>query len=257
MRKEELWLKKKTLYTSKGFRVLSSLTLPRYHSEDRVYGTLVERTLRDKFRTKLILPTDDDLYRSYNVLVRRQRLRFTKAFEKTPSEIEILQRLKSKTKKQIESSMVIGPFVGDIFIPSLGSTHRLESKLTVSRKGESFSGLLIEVDGPIHEHSHVKLNKDSYKVEALSNLGIAVTVIQNKDIHRAFTETLLEQISALPTQCSKARRLLKKRIWVYTIAALADDRMLNDLFGLSSDKVNRVTKYLDQKTQLERQLNQM
>jgi hypothetical protein len=188
-----------------------------------------QRIEREDMRGVTAATQTSVLRRLYDQIVRELNGKHER-FEDTRTRYEraFVRELSKFTKLKVYPSVWIGTRNCDILIPAVGLTRNelsreLGFKVTAQHRG--FKGLVIEMNGPVHDFE-LKGKKDASKETQLTNLGIAVTVIENKDIYHPLVQSLLRNLSKVPRICSRQRKSLWRRIYIATILANAEEAQL-------------------------------
>jgi len=154
---------------------------------------------------------------------------------RTPSEKKFLTLFKKLSKRNIWRSAWVGPFQIDALVLSCKS----------ERRGRS--AVAFEIDGGVH-NGETKGKKDRQKDAYLESLGIVVHRIHNADVLSRHTQNLIRGIASTPRHSTRTLRLLKRRIFIETIACASSDQkfyeanptFLKDLTGLSRIQIGEL-----------------
>ena len=141
--------------------------------------------------------------------------------QQTLSEHILYNKIVSQTKLKVLRSFWIGKRNYDFFIPALKSTVNYSYKYN----GESTGGVVIEVDGKVHQE-YLKMKRDQSKYEQLSRLGICCSVINNDEIGKSTVKNLIERLPAMPRLDSRGKKRLLRKIYIVTL--LAHKEFVND-----------------------------
>lgn len=198
-------------------RLYGPLQLPAHRSQEikargDLQGLLMSSGLQFRYAK------DPELKQIYWRIVRSLNVQYKDTTQRTVSEYITFCQLRGRTRLQILRSLWIGNVNVDFFVPAI--------------KFDGGIGLVIEVDGTIHDRE-MKGRKDSSKLEYLHQLGIAVQVIENCDARNpnAVLEKAFRDLRYHHRGCSRARKLLWRRIYLETLFCHASNERLKDLFG--------------------------
>lgn len=131
--------------------------------------------------------------------------------QKTQKENEYTKILRSNSKFRFYQQLWIGNSCPDIIFPQLCLRDTSSGKI-ISH------GFAIEIDGPIHEYSQVKMNKDNHKEDYLQSLNMLVLRITNSDIRKGYLPLPIKDPN-IQTLDSRSRAMVWKRIMTATILA--------------------------------------
>lgn len=139
---------------------------------------------------------------------------------------KVFQELRRITRLTIEKNVWIGPHNADIFIPGVAGAF--------DEKNNGFHGLVIEVDGKIHDFLP-KMRKDFYKIDCLFESRIAVVSIENRDVWKRTVSDLIHGIAELRRLGSAAKRRVKRDLYLQTLLAFLSDAHCKKYFGFDFD----------------------
>jgi hypothetical protein len=172
----------------------------------------------------------------------------------TDFERELARKIKEQTSVRFEQAKLIGNFTSDLFFIGIGERSRpdlnwdFDILSPIGSDKDSplvgrFSGLGIELDGFYHNEP-VKMKQDKWKYDSLQILGISIASIDNPDISSPTVRSIINDIKKMPPLCSKTRDLLRRKIYLFTIAHHAKPDMIHRLFGITESKVRHLEKIL-------------
>lgn len=151
---------------------------------------------------------------------------------RTLKEFQVYKILKKKTKVKILRSIWIKKRNIDLFIPCLRGERVLQQL-------NSFKGLVIEVDGDIH-NEYGKMKRDNSKYEQLDKLKIALYTIENKDLNEKTFQDLANSFNRLKRLDSRGRKRVLRNVYLATLYAHRSDFDLNKYFN--GEQVSLITK---------------
>lgn len=146
--------------------------------------------------------------------------------QRTKTEEKVFQELRSYYKGQIFRSFWIGNRNVDFFLPSLRGDSALQS-IKGFQGSRYFKGLVIEVDGSIHDRKF-KMSKDNSKYQLLHKLDIGLLTIENRDMNSEVTLSMLRFIKNLKTVDSRQKRRVFRNVYIKTIASFYPDEIINE-----------------------------
>ena len=179
-----------------------------YIGETRLKGLVDFRKLKQVTRYQLNDFRLEQLKNSYDSITCELNSIYKPETSKTVEEHVINQKLKAYTKLMFKRSFWIGSRNIDFFFPYLAGD--------IANQGSRFKGLVIEVDGPIHNQQR-KMSRDCSKYKQLHDLGIGVYTIENEDININTFTTFLSFLSKCPRIDNRAKNRLMRNIYLKTI----------------------------------------
>ncbi len=186
---------------------------------------LREMKLSQSFEKILPLPILEDCYQNVCSTLDFEEGRKT---IKTTAEDEFFTKLSKSTRLKFHRSVWIGRRNVDIFCPGVCGT-------SINRRGIRMRGLVIEVDGPVHDLES-KMRRDSTLLIMLTRLGIGMTSIPNSDLREATVKALLEQFKSFERLDTRGRARLMRNIHILTVARNSYMACVKDT--LSSAQIN-------------------
>lgn len=151
---------------------------------------------------------------------------------RTLKEDQVSYLIKQECRIKVLRSFWIMKRNVDFFVPSLCGQSSLISK-------QSFKGLVIEVDGDIHNHQF-KMNRDNSKYLQLHKLNIAVHTVENEDLKRESFRAFLRHMKSLPQLDSRGRKRVLRNVYLATLAAHQNDFNLSSY--LNSDQISVINE---------------
>lgn len=158
-----------------------------------------------KYLKKCKPETLQELYMETCKVLRRT---YPESMETTPSERFFASEIAKSTKLKFYQSVWIGRYNYDILIPSI--------KASKEWRNYSFKGLVIEVNGGIHDREF-KLLKDESKGQLLTKLNISGTTILNGDKRSEPVKSLINHLGGLPRLDWRGRQRVWQRIYIETL----------------------------------------
>ncbi len=175
-------------------------------------------------------PPFEDLQREYHRLQRMLNARYPEASEKTPAEREVYRILQQSTNLSFYQSVWIANRNVDLFCPAIGVLHQPVLKGQKIARKNAMRGLVVEVDGPIHD-SELKMRKDTSKYKMLQDLGIGHYPVVNSSLQDSGVRNLIRRLKETTRLDSRARRRLLRKIYIATLAYHASDEVMVGLYG--------------------------
>ncbi|KHD87422.1 MAG: hypothetical protein OM95_14660 [Bdellovibrio sp. ArHS] len=164
-------------------------------------------------------PKHDEICIKYEALNAQLNESFTEQSTPTSSERILRNKLHAVSKCEFLPSIWIGRKNVDLFAPTLSGFNR---------QLESFCGVAIEVDGPIHD-LWPKALKDNHKEELLHWMNILTLRVKNADIAADRLKFLNTRYYFRPTD-TRAKRRIWLKIYLVTIFLNASDQDIESLF---------------------------
>jgi len=181
---------------------------------------------------KVKRPTLEQLEVIYKAICGRLNEQYKHGVLPTLSELNVAEKLLRGSRHTFHQGYWIGNRCIDIFFPHIaGSLKDLFTQLDDNLPSRRFTGLAIEVDGSVH-FKEAKIKKDQRKITYLSELRIPLLSIPNTDVSHPVTSAMIASIWKLKSLDTRARRRLRRRIYLETILYHATDSEFEDLFGL-------------------------
>lgn len=162
------------------------------------------------FRKQLRKLGINQLKDSYDELCLYLDAEYNLEINRTSYEKSFYKELQHFTKLQIFRSFWIGKRNYDFFIPAVRSP-------TIGER-RSFKGLVIEIDGDIH-NNYFKMKKDQSKFVATYDLGIGCVIVENGDFKIPVVKAMLERLRTLKRSDSRAKSRVMRNIYLYTLVA--------------------------------------
>lgn len=187
----------------------------------------------EKLEMQVVRPSFESLAIKYDELQKQLNVQYPRAAEKTFHERALYDIIKRSTNLSFYRSVWIANRNVDMFCPAIGSLHCPVVKGHKIVRERAMRGLVVEVDGPIHD-SELKMRKDTSKYSLLHALDIGCCVVQNNQTNDSGIKSLLRQLRNTPRLDSRARRRLLRKIYIATIAYHANDGDFAGMYGLSS-----------------------
>lgn len=141
----------------------------------------------------------------------------------TPAEGKMISRFKQEWKTWLYPQTWIGNFCVDIFIPALGAFK------PDMQRGYLLKGLVFEIDGGVHE-SEQKMKKDLFKEKSLSDIGIQVWRLKDKQVYDGKTPVRKSINKYFGVVCSRERLRIWGRIYLITIFYHGSSEMIRQYF---------------------------
>lgn len=149
----------------------------------------------------------ENIYESTcKALYKRHRLTTVR----THAELHMFSRIRKETKLEVFTSVWIGRFCVDLFIPNIGGK--------IENGKRNMRGLVIEVNGDVHNFEP-KMVKDENRVKVLGELGIGVLYVDNPDIDSPEMRNLISKIKDFPRLGWRSKKKVWSRIHAWTIIA--------------------------------------
>lgn len=175
-------------------------------------------------RKKMKRISQEELEKAYIELCSFLNEKYKLEMCQTSFEHLVFQAIQNITRMRVFRSIWIGKRNFDIFIPSVRGKISGEFSDSTS----NLNGLVIEVDGEIHE-TYSKMKRDESKFDLLRELKIGVVVIQNNDLKHPAVLDLLDSIPMLAKQDTRARERLFRNIYLKTIVSNKKIILENDI----------------------------
>lgn len=170
----------------------------------------LKRPKLDKIDSLITAIPREQLKESYELLCKQLYFEHKMTTIKTTSEQFFASQIRRQTKLEVWTSVWIGRFCVDFFIPGIGG------ELVGGRR--LMKGLVIEINGPVHNFEP-KMTKDENRGEVLKALGIGVLSLDNIDLGSKEVRDLIAKVKAMPRLNWRAKQRLKSRIYSWTILA--------------------------------------
>lgn len=171
--------------------------------------------------------SSSNLEAAYNHEIEKMNCRYPKSIERTLRERVLAKKIKEHTKLDFVQSVWIGCFNFDLFLNQLGE------------KGtSSMKGLVIEVDGNIHDRQH-KMSKDQLRYKMLHELKIAVHCVDNSEINNVTESNFVENIKNLRRLDSRGRKRLMKKIHLFTLCCCLCKKEISAALCVPEEKLFR------------------
>lgn len=169
------------------------------------------------FRNQLKKLKQEELSNAYWALVEFLNYEHRLETSQTIFENILYGVMESITLMNIHRSIWIGKRNFDFFIPSICGNKRINGK------NKFFNGMVIEVDGGIH-NEEFKMKQDESKYEQVHRLDIATFVILNNSISDPQVNSFLK---SLPYS-NKSDSRTKKRLWrnIYLVTLLSHKHLI-------------------------------
>lgn len=184
----------------------------------------------EKLEKQSARPTFEPLAIKYDELQKQLNVQYPRVAEKTFHERALYDTIKRSTNLSFYRSVWIANRNVDMFCPAIGSLHDPVIKGHKIVRGRAMRGLVVEVDGPIHD-SELKMRKDTSKYSLLHALDIGCCVIQNDQVNDNGIKMLLRKLKDTPRLDSRGRRRLLRKIYIATLAFHASDEVMVGLYG--------------------------
>lgn len=228
------------------FEILHSLYSPRFIMKKQ--QLLLLRKINENKITFNKVINFYDLLRTSNVSVDRLRKANPDQFIVTRHEREVLKLLNRKAKHKFKSAFTIGsptydlfcdaykydPLKSDKLLYGVGENNFLKTVGVKDLNFTKYQGLIIEVDGPVHNLEE-KMKMDTRKFELAARLGVLLYRINNDEIYKREFKFFVHHLAKMKYGCSRARKLLNFKIQLSNVAFLATDADLIRLTGLNTD----------------------
>lgn len=148
------------------------------------------------------------------------------AIEKTRSELFFRSLLKKHTKLTVYTSFWIGRRCVDFFLPAIGHENvviRQSEDLSIKKSSKGMKGLIIEIDGDIHNRGF-KMTKDNNRDDDFLGLEIGVFHIENQDIFSNEIHHIIQKISSMPRLAHRTKIAQLNRIKAFTILSILQNK---------------------------------
>lgn len=167
-------------------------------------------------------PTDDSLKSHYESCARVRSSKYPRSIEKTSHERIVADRVAKANRLKYLKSVWIGLWCFDLFLPTIEGS-----------KGEyRYSGLLLEIDGPIH-NGELKMRKDETGRDFIHNeLGLLICSIDNASVRTFSLKDIVSKFTFLKRQDSRSLKRMWRRIYWATILAEMRTDLLKLHFGI-------------------------
>lgn len=164
------------------------------------------------------IPIECELRFMYWKISKRLGKQYNCLTERTSAERMFSYDIFKATKLNVLRSLWIGNVNVDMFF--------------IAIKHKNAKGLIVEIDGSIHDREF-KMCKDTSKLEYLHSLGFMVQVFENTDVYekQVLLEKFCNRLPYFERCCSRARKILWRKIYLETIFYHASDSELKELFG--------------------------
>lgn len=190
--------------------------------------------LKDAYRSPKLLPVQKTslklLKQQYDTLQAQLNRQYPEATTRTASERTVFDKIRCATNLVFCKSIWIGNRNVDLFCPAVGTLHRPVLKGQKIDRTPVMRGLVVEVDGTIHNRE-LKMKKDTSKYQLIHDLDIGLTVLHNESIHESGINNFINQLIRMPRLDSRARQRLLRKIYIVTLAYHASDEVMASLYG--------------------------
>lgn len=198
-------------------------------------------------------PDPEELAFAHQVIEHKVRKANPSQFIVTHEQLEFMEMVKHYSKRRFAESVQFGTFTLDAFTPifsgKLKSGHitslfkNSHAKSVLSYRQNFLgapNGFVFEVNGKCHDANQGRINKDAVKANAIHGCNLFLLDISNQDVRKNSTATFLRNLEQLELNCSRTREKIWSRIHLFTIACLAEDQMIQDLFGLKLSQLKHL-----------------